>query len=346
MEGYRVLLTSSNEKCGPNSVVWMLYEGLSSDVKLYYLFSKEVCYEGGEKVSLRTVLNLFHYKHKIRQLHTHLFWADLGGFVLKCFLGKNMIWTSTLHMSLKEDQVDQHGVFFGVLRYVIWMCLLKFADKVVVLNSKMETDYARIFKRTITISNGINIGRIRAIQRNCLFGFEDSKIHVGMITRITPNKGVEGVIKVLSLLNCGKIVFHLAGYGEVNYMQTVIDYGKTELGSNFKFHGRISDPVCLMEALDIFTSNSMYEGVPMNVLEAMSLSKPMLLPDHSPFKELAATGNEVFTYKIGNDCEHLSALKSLLEFVQNGGRRVEYEMQKYSVEYMLHEYKRKVYELE
>ena len=145
-----ILLSTSNEHCGPNSVVHDIWKELEANLKLIYLFKRDKDRSFGQFLK---PLNFFKFvlsKHSnVKLIHSHLFWADFYTFICKLILRGRFRWISTVHMSLLEDQVDHYGKFYGWIRSSLWLYILSFSDEVIVLNRKMFSEYSKKFNNVL-----------------------------------------------------------------------------------------------------------------------------------------------------------------------------------------------------
>ena len=345
-----ILLSSSNEHCGPNNVVNDIWEKSEDNLRLIYLYKRDENRPFGDNLKPFNFIKLIISRHSIVKLiHSHLFWADFYTFICKLILRDRLKWISTIHMSLLEDQVDQYGKFYGWIRSSLWLFILSFSDGVVVLNRKMYNEYSKRFKNIHLIGNGINYLKFREeskVINNVLTRKEDA-ITVAMISRFTPNKGIEGIVKSLSRLTNFNFRFVLVGYGEEKYEnKLLITCQETLSNDRFLFLGRQKNIANILSNIDIFAVNSDYEGFPINLLEAMSMSKIIVAPNHEPFNTILKFSKIRCDFNKKDSRSLDNAFIKAFKTFQSGNKNITYEMERYSIQRMVNKYNQLYYRYE
>jgi glycosyltransferase involved in cell wall biosynthesis len=107
-------------------------------------------------------------------------------------------------------------------------------------------------------------------------------ILIGSVGRLDPQKGYENLVRAarividrLSNRKKKEIIFAIAGDGnQRSYLQKLIN--ELNLSGFFKLCGFRNDVPDFVGALDLFVSSSLWEGLPIAVLEAMMLEKPVI----------------------------------------------------------------------
>jgi glycosyltransferase involved in cell wall biosynthesis len=107
-------------------------------------------------------------------------------------------------------------------------------------------------------------------------------ILIGSVGRLDPQKGYENLVRAarividrLSNRKKKEIIFAIAGDGnQRSYLEKLIN--ELNLSGFFKLCGFRNDVPDFVGALDLFVSSSLWEGLPIAVLEAMMLEKPVI----------------------------------------------------------------------
>ncbi|MEW5975371.1 MAG: glycosyltransferase [Acidobacteriota bacterium] len=132
------------------------------------------------------------------------------------------------------------------------------------------------------IRNGIDVetykfsqpGRER-IRRE--FGFDEDDVVVGTVARFSFQKGhqftVEAMPRVLQQFPRARFLFVGDGPERVRIQERISRMG---LDSFAFFTGEREDVVDLLSAMDVFLLTSIFEGLPLSVLEAMSVGLPVI----------------------------------------------------------------------
>ena len=109
--------------------------------------------------------------------------------------------------------------------------------------------------------------------RDSLLG--DGEVLIGSLGRLDPAKGFEFLIQAaaIAVAEAPNVRFTIAGDGaQRKQLQGLID--SLGLQKHFRLIGFRSDSADFLAALDIYAVSSLWEGLPLALLEAMQLSKP------------------------------------------------------------------------
>lgn len=154
-------------------------------------------------------------------------------------------------------------------------------------------------KDFMVMRNAIDTGRFifNSQRRKCLrneIGVNDDEILIGHVGRFNPQKNHTFIIKVISeaIKQNNKVKLALVGTGYL------LDDIKTAVATNgiddhVLFLGSRSDVNELLQAFDVFFMPSLYEGLPVSVIEAQSAGLPCVLSDTID-KDCDVTGNVKF----------------------------------------------------
>ena len=115
---------------------------------------------------------------------------------------------------------------------------------------------------------------------------EDAPV-VGMVARLTPQKGPSYFVEAASLVQSELPHAHfvLVGDGE---LRAEVEALATELGLDGRLHllGNRDDYLPIMSTFDVFVLSSLWEGMPYAPLEAMLLQKPVVATDISGARDI------------------------------------------------------------
>jgi glycosyltransferase involved in cell wall biosynthesis len=100
---------------------------------------------------------------------------------------------------------------------------------------------------------------------------------VGMVCRLSPEKGIlEAIAMVDRFRSMGKPVqLWIAGDGPFR-LEIEKEISRLGLGTNVRLLGQLADARIFYQAMDVFLLNSIREGLPNVVLEAMALEVPVV----------------------------------------------------------------------
>lgn len=206
-------------------------------------------------------------------------------------------------------------------RFFIWLEKLsaKFTDRIIVVshhdrekglknrigekNKYLLIRYG-IDYRDFTNKNGQNLRKE--------FGIVASDLVVGMIACLKPQKSPQDFIKLADLVRqtVPEVKFILIGDGILrNKVQSLIT--KLNLQNTVILTGWRRDIPQILSVLDVFTLNSLWEGLPITVLEAMAACRPVIVTHTGGVQEVIVegeTGFLVFPQDIKKIAERLIVL--------------------------------------
>jgi glycosyltransferase involved in cell wall biosynthesis len=161
-------------------------------------------------------------------------------------------------------------------------CLL--AHRLVAVSAAVREYSVRGFplvrwKRWETIQNGIETARFRrsgSAELRAEFGLAPGQVVAGFSGRLEEEKGLEHLLDAAAILlaTCPAVRFLVAGTGS---RETALRRAATERGlTNVTFLGYCPDMARLYPVFDLLAVPSLYEGLPLAVLEAMAAGCPVV----------------------------------------------------------------------
>ena len=175
----------------------------------------------------------------------------------------------------------------------------RFLHRVILVSEATRWNFASTAKQTL-IYNGVDLDAFQAsaeevetLRSELLPDASDGSIVAGVVTRITPEKGIHFLVRAIAALK-GKIDSKLLIVGGP-YFQKDIDYMAelkqevTDLGVEDAviFTGFVSDTRVVTSLLDIVLVPSIIpEACPRTIIEAMAVGKPVIATPLGGSKEL------------------------------------------------------------
>jgi len=184
----------------------------------------------------------------------------------------------------------------------------KFCDKIIFVNS-FERELAiekKIVKteKAITIFNGIKLPEIR---KEHFYDESDDHFLIGSVSRFSRQKNVINLIKV-AIKVCqknNKIKFVFIGDGEdFSFCQKLVK--NADLCNKITLEGWSNNVLERLIEFDIFLLFSRWEGLPISILEAISVGLPIITSDIKGNNELVSEKNGILINV--DDVEKLEAV--------------------------------------
>ena len=168
-----------------------------------------------------------------------------------------------------------------------------FSDKIIVVSNLdkqkgLANHIGREDKYSL-IRYGIDYELFRAKDQDIrrILGFVADDLVVGTVSCLKPQKCPEDFVKLAFLVNqlMPNVKFILAGDGVLRgKVEKLID--KLGLRSKLFLIGWRSDIQDVLNTLDVFVLTSLWEGLPISVLEAMALGRPVIVTNTGGISEV------------------------------------------------------------
>lgn len=243
-----------------------------------------VVFDGKGKVDIKRIKCIEKYvnNQKIDLLHSHGYKEDYNCLFLKQKIPKiatNHLWKRT---NIKSKIYTIMDALF-----------LQFFNIVTGVSSEIMDDMRKYhLRRTVKIPNGIDTDYYCPIEKSIYLYKEleipkDSVI-LGMISSITKVKGHEIAIKAFKKIrNSRQIYLLVIGEGEMSdYIKNLADL--EGIKENVRFAGKTERVRDYLSIIDIFLITSFREGLPMALLEAMAVEKPVIATRVGEIKRVIA----------------------------------------------------------
>jgi len=252
-------------------------------------------------------------KQKPHILHTYLFHAN--------FMGRIAGWMNRVPVIISTIQVMEvervHHLYLDMLTQ--WM-----VDKEICVSRQLEEFTRKKAKisssKLVTIYNAVDITSVKPLQveaKNKLIqelsiaGFQPI---IGTVARLTTQKGIPYLLKAFQFILkdfpdcCLLIIGHGSQKQELEALSE-----KLGISSNVKFLGFREDANEIMNLMDVFVLSSLWEGLPLTILEAQALGKPVVATNISGTKEIIKDKETGFLIPPKNQESLASSVKLLLQ---------------------------------
>lgn len=173
-------------------------------------------------------------------------------------------------------------------------------------------------ENSIVIHNGVDVEKFSLTNKNSDFKInlkkENESIIIGSVGRLHHQKGYEYLISGSKavLEKFPNVKFVLIGDGELRNSLESLAKNKGVYNS-YSFVGNRKEIPELLAQMDIFVLPSLWEGLPLVILEAMAAKKPIVATDVNGIVEIIESGKEGLLVPPKNSTALSSALIRLLE---------------------------------
>jgi len=233
-------------------------------------------------VGIVRFLTRFLEAHDIDLVHTHRYKDNvLGTIAAKLARVPHVI--RTVH-GLREPMTGWNGLKFSLYEMLDTAALRCFADLVVAVSKRMaDTLRAAGFRPALVthIHNGIDLRSAAATRRpeevRRELGIDPRALLIGTAGRLSPVKGHAALLQAARLIlrHHPGAKFLVVGGGPLE-AELLASAARLQVDGACLFPGPRTDVLDLMSAMDIFVLPSLSEGIPMALLEAMALGKPVV----------------------------------------------------------------------
>jgi len=225
---------------------------------------------GGRVARFRKLWRVAREEH-VQIVHNHFGWY---GLVVGLLVGAARV--ETMH--------NVYDWFTGPKR-IGYACYCLLASRIIAVSDFVASGNIRYFRivrksRVSTVHNGIDIQRFenapRERQLRDSMGIDESDVVIGFVGRLEDQKGLPFLLKAAERLNRDfkGLKFMLVGSGS---REESLKAEATALGiRNIIFAGFESDVSRYLKAFDVFVLPSLFEGLPISLLEAMASRLPVV----------------------------------------------------------------------
>lgn len=242
-------------------------------------------------------------REKIDILHAH----QRKGFYIICVL--------SLFFTSKKFIYHEHGdIFFR--KPVYQLCLRIFSkmlNQIIVASEMGKKELQRKTKiddgKIVVLHNFVDLGRFNITNyqksyilnnRNRL-GIEKKDFVIGFVGRLSPVKGVEFLLKSVSLLNFNYKVL-IVGDGPSREKLEKLS-GKLGLKENVRFMGYIQHIEKFYPLIDVLVVPSKSESFGLIVLEAQAMKIPVIVNNINTFQELLLNSKAAVFYRKNDETD-------------------------------------------
>lgn len=210
-------------------------------------------------------------------VHTHLFKSDFHGRLAARMCGVPVV-VSTLHNCDKWATNPAFGISYGLTTW--------FGDRMIAVAEEVRDYSIRYFhipaERIVTIPNAIDIERFANKETagsglRAELGIAQDAPLFGIVARLDPQKDHATFLRAAALVKKAAADARFIVIGDGQLRQSLKELS-SELGLDQAviFCGERTDIPVVMAALDVLVLSSLYEGLPITLLEGMAAARPVV----------------------------------------------------------------------
>ena len=234
--------------------------------------------------SLTIVKQLRNYfkQHNFDILHTHKYKDNILGTLSSVGRGIRRR-VRTVH-GFPEPLVGFQSVKMNAYQIVDNWVNQWLVNRILAVSFDLKTHLIPRFgvEKVTCIHNAIDIEQLRvtkrAVEMREELGLSGQEFLIGAMGRLTPVKGLESFLKAAHIIHHQKphVKFIIAGDGPLKsaLQKQAREYGLDEV---VLFLGHRNDSYDILKLLDLFVLSSISEGIPMVLLEALALARPVVV---------------------------------------------------------------------
>ncbi len=284
----------------------------------------------------------YHVAKQLRQIrpdivHTHKYKDSvLGALVARCLQVPRVV--RVVH-GMPEPFNGLKNLKMALYSLADRFATRWFIDKVVAVSSDIERSLVQIYgaDRVVCIHNGIDLEAVRVTVQRSLkrteWNIDDKTVLVGTVGRLVPVKGHATLLAALQILHetNPNVKLLLIGKGPLReHLEEEVK--RRGLEQAVIFGGHQEQSYDFINMMDIFVLPSLHEGIPMVLLEALALTRPVIASRVGGIPEVVSQGVSGILVSPTDASELAIALREMIqdqpksvELGLAGRRQVEHE---------------------
>ena len=234
-------------------------------------------------------------------VHTHLWTADVLGGLAARRAGIRRVVSTVAGAYFRPSDVSGISRVRRVLLSRVFRTIYRGCDRVIASSRYLADDLVtrpgiRVPRdRILVIENGVDVDHVERVERHADGGsshlWGPGRPRIAVVANFFPVKGhrffVQALPEVLRSYPTARFV--LAGDGE-NRTEIAELADRLGVAARVTFTGEISDTLDLMRASDLVVLPSLSEGLPIVLIEAMALARPVAATTVGGIPELVEDG--------------------------------------------------------
>lgn len=193
-------------------------------------------------------------------------------------------------------------------------------DKVIAVSSDIEQALLRSYDaaRIVCIHNGIDLEAVRVTTQRAdmrrKWNIDDKAVLIGTVGRLVPVKGHALLLEAFRILSQSfqNVILILVGDGPLRE-QLETEAKRLGLDQSVIFSGHQEQSYDFINMMDIFVLPSLHEGIPMVLLEAFALKRPVIASRVGGIPEVVSHGESGILVNPAKPDELARAIGALID---------------------------------
>jgi len=196
----------------------------------------------------------------------------------------------------------------------------RLVDKVIAVSSEIAQALGRLYgqDRLVCIHNGIDLEAVRITtertEKRKEWGIDGKVILIGTVGRLVPVKGHAVLLEAFRIMSQfhQNVALIFVGDGPLR-VELEAEASRMGLGRTVIFSGHQEQSYDFINMMDVFVLPSLHEGIPMVLLEALALRRPVVASRVGGIPEVLVHGYSGVLVSPSNPEELATAIQSLIE---------------------------------
>lgn len=273
------------------------------------------------KYDLRCIKDIASYieSNKIGIIHSHGYKPSIICLLLKVFY--KISYVITCHLWYKSTAKLAINFFFEMFSMRFARYVVGVSEDIVqsLYKSGVSRDRLRLIENGINVLPYFDLSNSEKLQLRNELGLKKDSFIVGSLGRLTEQKDYQTFIKAAAeiLKERSNIEFVIAGDG--NLKSALIKLSKDlRVGERVHLIGFRRDTIPILKLMDIFVLSSLDEGLPVAMLEAMSVRRPIVVTSVGGIPKVIQNGVNGILIKKSNS---RSLKENLINLIDDNKKR-------------------------
>ncbi len=228
-------------------------------------------------------------------LHSHRYKENLLAVLAKRQIGVRKL-VRTVH-GLTEKPTKDKTLRERVISSCYRLLTHHKFDRIICVSHDIQTQLSQADRQAhlVTIHNAVEVEILKPARPSSeirdMFNLADDSLVIGTAGRMVPVKGYDLLLRAFKLIaqKEPRAFLLLAGDGplkpELERLASALD-----LTDRIRFPGFCDDILSVVNSMDVFVMSSRHEGIPMGLLEAMALRRPIVVTSVGGLTEVIENG--------------------------------------------------------